>query len=600
MKTLKKGRKLLSTLLAVSTAVGSLGCMTAVAEEDITPRIVYIEAGQLTAGDWWDAGGTVTLEQARSNALVIQEALDTLGQSGGGTVVLPEGTYCIAGDYKTYETYCLYIRYDNLTLRGAGKEGDTHRTVLKANSHWNAAAGTPYDELVYRNSGIRIEGLDFNAQGRARKNITLEGFELDGCRGWSNASDWGYDPTINYGWDVNHKGITVAHDKMVHNVRLHDINIHSFSGETLYVGGQLVGYLEVTDCIMADTNASCFNLYAAWLNVQNCQFGSPDKNCRFWIEYCPRAAFANFDESLVPESFPYEKNTAYFAGNTFYNSRNANGIALAQGDCSTYTLIFEKNYFDNKNGQPNFSLFQMAGAIYGPVYIRENTFHNTRGPVLNFAFGGAGTLDENGVYGDWSANKNIYLENNVGTDVGGDYIIDMCNNFNSTGSQPIENLVIRGNHFTAKESRFVAVGVGGTSELKNVLIEGNTFVNCVEPKETSPFVGNVPLFRNNTYEKTSSPEVQLIDAGNTLISPFYEKLYVRANGDTTASLCVGKYEDGHTVTITIAKYTAPVTFAANAPSLGYELSQDYVLKSGDTLTLKYDAARTLWVLADGQ
>ncbi len=594
---MKNGRKWLSAFLAVNMTVLGLGfaAAPAAAESDV----IYIDASRLTPGDWWDSkDGSVTLEQARQNAVVIQEALDTLGQKGGGTVVLPEGTYCLAGDYKTYGGYCLYIRYDNLTLRGAGKDEDAHKTVLKSNAHWNAAPGTAYEDLVYRSGGIRIEGLDYNTDRQARKNIRLECFEIDGCRGWSNASDWGYDPSVNYGWDVNHKGITVAHDKMVHNVYLHDINIHSFSGETLYVGGQLVGYLEVTDCIMADTNASCFNLYATWLNVQNCQFGSPDKNCRFWIEYSPRATYALFDESLVPDYFDHAMNTAYFAGNSFYNSRNANGIALAQGDCSAYTVIFEKNYFDNRNGQPNFSIFQMAGAIYGPTYIRENTFHNTRGPILNFAFGGAGTLDENGVYGDWSANKNIYLIDNVGTDVGGDYIIDMTNNFNSTGHQPIENLVISGNHFTAKEPRFISVGVGGTSDLKNVQIIDNTFVNCMEPLETSAFRGNAPLFQGNVYQNNASLPVQQIDSLNTQINAFYERLFVRASAETTATMRVNKNEDGQQVTVMIAKYTKPITFAAGDASLGYLLDETCTLRSGDEITLKYDAAQSLWVMGD--
>ncbi|MFR5073607.1 MAG: hypothetical protein ACLTDS_16420 [Bianqueaceae bacterium] len=72
----------------------------------------------------------------------------------------------------------------------------------------------------------------------------------------------------------------MSKDDLVTNVTLDDLYVHSYSGETLYVGGKSVGYLEVKNCTLADTNASCFNLNAKYLNVHDNQFGSPDGRCR--------------------------------------------------------------------------------------------------------------------------------------------------------------------------------------------------------------------------------------------------------------------------------------------------------------------------------
>ncbi|MFR5073608.1 MAG: hypothetical protein ACLTDS_16425 [Bianqueaceae bacterium] len=59
---------------------------------------------------------------AQHNAAIIQNLLDKAGKKGGGTVILPEGDFCLCGDYTTYDARILYIRYDNVTLTGQGRD----------------------------------------------------------------------------------------------------------------------------------------------------------------------------------------------------------------------------------------------------------------------------------------------------------------------------------------------------------------------------------------------------------------------------------------------------------------------------------------------
>lgn len=571
--------------------------------EDTPDNVYYAGEYGLVEGGWDEVEGTGIPER---NTSILQGLLDKAGRNGGGTVILPESTYCITGDSSVYGSTCLYIRYDNLTLTGAGKdENGNYKTVLKTNYKWDGP------NHVFRSEGIRIMGEPFGSE-KPRQNIEISHFEMDGGRGWNGKSDWGYEQDVDYGWDISHKGIIVAQDNLVTHVTLDDLYVHSYSGETLYVGGKAVGYLEVKNCTLADTNASCFNLYAAYLDVHDNQFGSPDGKCRFWIEYCPRKSDIQYEMPPVPEGI--EKDTAHFYRNKFYNAVNAHGIAIAQGDCTTYSMIFEDNEIDNRLDTDNYGIFQLAGAVYGPIIIRNNVIRNTDGPVLVFSYGG-GTVDENGVPNvDWMLNKNIYLENNTGYNLGGP-IIDLMGswgvwdpNINDGAGgtvpapQPVEDLYIRNNHFigASPDVKSVAIGsfygtIDSAIDLKGVEITGNTFENCIAPEEVYEFLGNVPLFRDNTYidtVATSLGGIAELNAENTLLKPVYESLLVNASEAVTAQMRTGRNEDTQTVVLTGAPDSADVTFTTDGQ--GYVVPETIVLTSNDQLTLRYDAASQLW------
>ena len=545
---------------------------------------------------------------AQHNAAIIQNLLDKAGKKGGGTVILPEGDFCLCGDYTTYDARILYIRYDNVTLTGQGRdENGVYKTRLHTNSRRSV------DEKVYRNGGIVIVGTPFGSE-KARENIEISHFEMDGGRGYTGRSDWGFDPNIDWGWDISHQGIVVSKDDLVTNVTLDDLYVHSYSGETLYVGGKSVGYLEVKNCTLADTNASCFNLNAKYLNVHDNQFGSPDGRCRFWIEYCPRKCLVeySFDTSVIPEGI--EPDTAYFRNNKFYNSVNAHGIAIAQGDCTEYAMYFENNEIDNSLDENNNGIFQLAGAVYGPIYIRNNTIQNTHGPILVFSYGG-GTVDENGVPNvDWAKNKNIYLENNTCVNLGSP-IIDLMGSWGvwdptlndgaggvAPWTQPVENLYIRNNYFEGADPQNKSIAIGSfydtiesAIELNNTEVSGNTFKNCLAPEEVRAFIGKVPLFKDNTYSNvtaTSLGGIANLGGSSAELKPVYEYLTLTASEAVNPTFRVGKNENGQKVTITGGVKTNPVTFVRGAES--YFVPEEYRLEEGDTIVFVYDAEKAIW------
>ena len=575
---------------------------------EIEPSDVYYAGDYgLIEGNWdeWPVDTNIgNTNIPRYNANVIQGLLDLAGRNGGGTVILPEGIYCLAGDTSIRGKATIEFRYDNLTLTGQGKDDDgNYKTVLKTSYQWDGPNG------LFRSTGMRVMGTPFNSS-KARQNIEISHFEMDGGRGHSGRYDWGYDPAFDYGWDIGHQGIALSNDNQVTHVTLDDVYVHSYSGETLYVGGMSVGYLEVKNCTLADTNASCFNLYAAYLNVHDNQFGSVDGDCRFWIEYCNRPSNIGSYESSMP-AIPagIEKDTAYFRNNKFYNVMGAEGIVLCQGDCREYTMYFENNEFDNSRDTNKKGMFMFGGAVYGPIYIRNNTFNNVDGYIIDFSFGG-GTQNEQQQNEDWLKDKNIYFEDNTCTNIGGPFINlqgswgrwDSDLNAAVPAVRYAENLFIRNNTFVGKnnDSKSIAIGsyynnIESAMHLTNVTVEGNTFENCTAPEEVREFLGNVPLFKDNVYENvkaTAFGGIANLTAAEKLIKPVYETLTLNASTPITAEMRTGRNENGQMVTLVGGNSTSAITFVPSAES--YNVPETIILRVGDELLMKYNAASSIW------
>ncbi|MCL2708439.1 MAG: hypothetical protein FWF03_04895, partial [Defluviitaleaceae bacterium] len=555
----------------------------------------------LIEGDWRDWPGEAALKYAdiaSRNASLLQSLIDYAGETGGGEIILPEGTYCLKGDTSQPSNYALYVRYDNITLRGAGRdENGGHKTVLRTPHEWDG------QNLKFRNSAICIVGTPFGSS-KPRENVRLESFELDGGRGWTGKYDWGYDPMVNYGWDIHHKGITVAHDNNVSHAYLNDLFVHGFSGETVYVGGLSVGYLEVSNCVFADTNASCFNLYASTLNVYGCDFGRMDMKCRFWIEFCNRASFIGYEMLPIPGGL--EKDTAYFRDNNFYGAVGATAIVFCQGDLTNYAVVFENNTVDNKTGG-NVGVFMFGGAVAGPINISGNRFKNVNGPLLEISFGG-GTSPENNLY-----NGNILFENNICENVGGlTFLAGMGSVFDQATQAyvprtPVENLTIANNRFVGRESHTKSISVGSGSydetsaviELTGVTVTGNTFINCVTPEAFDAFHGKLPFFAGNEYVETTLSKnggINELSAASPLIRPVYEYLTLKASEELTAVMRASVYHDGQTVALTGAAGTAPIVFETGAQS--YYVPEQIVLSEGAEICFVYEAKREMWIYRD--
>ncbi|HEY3372377.1 MAG TPA: T9SS type A sorting domain-containing protein [Prolixibacteraceae bacterium] len=500
---------------------------------------IITEYGSFTA-DFSDASTIAT------NNATINGAIVTLGKAGGGILLLPAGTFYI-GPNPTKSNRAITIAYNNITICGAGI-GETG-TILKTNGTWNVAFGR-------RGVGIKIEGTPYISN--PRKNIVLKNFELDGQSGWTGVYNWPADAATGAGWDITHKGIIPSADTYTDSVTLENLYVHRYSGEILYCGGFGMGKLTVRNVISEDTNGSDFNLWAAELLVENCEFGGPS---RFWLEI-----------GMRPSQNSNTVNKAIFRNNSFHDAKlNGAGIVFCQGDYKSYSLIFEDNTI--KNG---FGVFAFYGGVGGPVSLKNNNISNCTQKIL-----------ETNTFPGWvnnASNKNVIMENNTIT--GASHLAF----FNGWA----ENFVIRNNNYSGTYSIVYAGDSLGSN-----LIEGNTFTNSRTPEEETAwkFSGKRPFFQNNTYINCEARYYQgifNINAASPLVTPHYEQ--VKVNGqvaNVVAQLATKAYPQGQKVAIIGGSTLMPVKFAAGQSS--YFVSEDRYLNGSDTLNFTFNTTQGKWL-----
>lgn len=498
-----------------------------------------------------DASDSATI--AINNA-TINRAVAELGQAGGGTICIPQGTFYIGPNPRLADR-ALTIGFDNITIQGAG----IGRTVLRTNGTWVLVDGA-----VRRGHGIIING---SANCRSpRKNITLRDFELDGQAGWTGEYNWPADPATGAGWDVSHKGIVPAWDACTDSVTLERLYVHHYRGEILYCGGMGMGRLVVREVRMAHTNGSDFNLYGADLLVEGCQFDGPS---RFWMELTARANQGG-----------YAGNRTVVRNCTFRDAVGATGIAVTQGDFQPYEFTFENNSFrDDPSG-----VFGFYGGVAGPVRIADNTIVN------------CGTVLEFGQAPGWvssPANANVTFENNTADSCG------MLVSFFATA----RNVMVRNNRFTGRSA--VSPGsstavVYGAADLSDAVVQGNTFANCRTPEQSAGITGERPLFAGNVYVNVESRDQQgWFGLSNTepwsprLITPHFEYAWLDAReANVVVELRTDSYPEGQKVTFIGGTTARPVLFARAQTC--YVVAQDRFLR-GDSLSLWFSRAAGAWV-----
>jgi hypothetical protein len=482
-----------------------------------------------------------------TNNATINGAIVTLGQAGGGILLLPVGTFYI-GPNPNLSDRAITIDYDNITICGAG----VGQTILKTNGTWNVANAR-------RGHGIIIEGtLSFD---NPRKNIVLKDFELDGQSGWTGESNWPAHPVTGEGWDIYHKGIVPSWDKYTDSVTLENLYVHHYKGEILYCGGFGMGKLTVKNVKMAETNGSDFNLWGSELLVENCEFGGPS---RFWIEIGARQS----QNSNV-------SNKAIFRNNTFHDAKvDGASIVMTQGDFNPYAITFENNTITDAFGV--FGVFGLYGGVGGPINIKNNNISNCSGIILGTAY-----------TTNWinsGSNKNVTMENN--TIVGGSYLAYYAGF--------AENFVVKNNTFEGLHS----VVYAPYGPLLGNVFEGNTIINartCEEESGIQPYTR--PLFKDNIYVNCYGRVGQgtfYINAASRLITPRCEQVVVY--GETPnliASLATNNYPNGQKTAISGGSIALPVRFATGQSS--YTMSTDKYLIGTDTLHFTFDAGQSKWI-----
>jgi hypothetical protein len=441
-------------------------------------KTIFIKGGVHYVADYGKIyeGADLPDSLSRKNSALIQFVVDHVGEAGGGTVVLPEGIFCLYGEPRDW---CIKIRHDNITLRGQGM----YKTIIRTRNDWD-------DGLKARTGGIRIVGTKDKAY--PRRNITLMDFELDGGAGWTGKYRW--QIKLPDEWDISHKGIITTKDEYVDQITLKNLYVHRYRGEILYSAGMLSGRVVVKGCKMGDTNGSCFNLYGSELLVDSTEMSGPS---RFWVELLAR-----------PNQAGYPADRVEFTNCVFKDAVGAQGIAICQGDNRPLSFLFRNNIFMNS---PR-GLFLFAGGIAGPVLITENKITNCggdttkgAGSLLDFEFGGN---TENPKNNHWV--KNITFTNNTVISPG--VFIDLKGSWDGI-PMVVENVTIRDNYFSGTDSISVCEAksvIYGESiawynksvnncQMSNIAITNNVFRNCAAPKQIGKILGTRPQFKNNTY-----------------------------------------------------------------------------------------------------
>lgn len=500
------------------------------------------------------------------NHTTINKAIAVVGKKGGGTVKLPEGTYFIGpfieeGKQNENAKQAIFIEYDNITLAGAGMD----KTCLKTNGTFvkDAFMHGP-NSVGGRGNGIWVTGE--RDPDKPRNNITLRDFELDGQAGWNGDYSLNYKKGSENGWDMWHKGIIVSNGDYVDNVLVENVYVHRFRGEVLYTGGA-IGTLTVRGVKSGDTNASCFNFWALEMLVEDCDFG--DDNCRFWVESGVRSsAYKNKEHNVV------------FRNNNFRNAReHGSGISITQGEWNDFPYIIEGNTFDTDQ-----DILACHGGIKGPIKFINNKVRC--GGELFHTFAYPGWLNS-------PMNANILIENN---EITGSSLASL--------NAYARDVVIRNNVFTGidKHSKSVEYGVG---TVKNILVEGNTFKNCLPPKENPDWKDaegyteefSRPLFRDNKYideiKKEQHAKYYIME-DYPLVTPYYEYIEIGLNSNAVDfEFETDGYPQGQLLHVRSQNWTK-VKLSAGKES--YYVEEDRFLNYGkNTITFQFDAEKKLWI-----
>ena len=488
-----------------------------------------------------------------TNNATINNAIVQVGKAGGGTIKLPLGTFYIGPD-TSKANRAITIAYDNITLLGAG----VGRTILKTNGVWDP-------KTLQRGHGIIIEGT--HTAGQPRKNIVLKDFELDGQAGWTGEYNWPANAITGAGWDINHKGIVAAWDAYCDNILFENLYVHHYRGEVLYAGGTLIGNLTVRNVKLANTNGSDFNLYAANLLVENCEFGGPS---RFWAELLAR-----------PNSAGYPVDQMVFRNNKFWNvvdpKITSGQIAICQGDFKPYAMTFDHN--DIRDCPDVFGFYL---GVAGPITISNNTVTNCK-KLVTFGYSG-GWINS-------SMNANITVEHNTITH--GESLVEFSQNACS-------NVFLRDNTFIGKSPTNLSASTAvlmNNAIIKNTVVEDNTFIDCHTPMQQGMLGGQRTLFSNNRYQNTLTSEGLgsfTLTPLALLVTPQYEEVKIMTDTDkAVVALATNQYPEGQIIKVTGGERTKRVCFATGQAS--YTVAKDRLLNGTTTLYFKFDSKQNKWI-----
>lgn len=568
-------------------------------------------------------GENITEEQKWTNTETVQTALDTVGKNGGGTVLIPEGIYCLnghqeSGDVPGYpentDTACLYICYSNVTLSGSGM----NKTFIRTPGEYKIVKNRNGEDTVQRVHGIRI--MPLKGSKELLTNITFRDFDLYGGTHSTGKTHWPSDIETGDGWDIMHKGICF-HDTdgvRLGKVGMYSICVHGYRGEITYAGGA-VQKIDMNDCKMFDTNGSCFNFGAHFATVENSRFGSDEYGSNMWVE------FANYNRFLELGNGSCTFKNCYFTGN------RSNAFSFNEGHNDGYSIFIENNVM-NLGGSVTCNgvgCFMFDGGTSGPVNIKNNTIISRDGAISVF---NSDCWEGRHRHKD----ENFIIENNLIkgframlTFVSAYGAPNPERMFNNRFEKQHKNMVIRNNIFESlnDERARPSVMLGNDKEtmsdyldgrwhskclpyFENIRFENNIFINAVMPWLRDHY-GSAPAFKNNRYENCRPKKndgvgygsVQEITKEHARVVPVIEFLeltakepiFARLRAHNPMDLRAPAYEEGYTVTLSGQKGTAAITFK---PDDTNTFENEVVLTEDNRIRIRYNRKIEKWELLE--
>jgi parallel beta-helix repeat protein len=200
-----------------------------------------------------------TPDDASDDSAAIQAAINAAYASGGGTVVIPSGTFYVSGNPSNPSKGCIEVR-SNVTLTGAGMGDTVLKLVDDFDARINGIVRTPVNESadnivishltidgnrannIEHQAGI-ITGVKENDDGRIHQNITISNVEVMNCNAYGiNPHEITYNLVVEDcvshdngkdGFVADYVEGGVYRDNVAYNNDRHGFNITTSSNDIL-------------------------------------------------------------------------------------------------------------------------------------------------------------------------------------------------------------------------------------------------------------------------------------------------------------------------------------------------------------------------------
>jgi hypothetical protein len=352
------------------------------------------------------------------------------------------------------EDAALYIRNDNITLKGAGRD----KSKLSFYTFGGLSPDTNFyivNSKVWRGHGIKIVGG--TSALTQRKNVYIQDLELNGNNTYTGNQVWPANTTTGDGWDITNKGICIEADKYHDNIKVERCHIHHFKGELIYGGGWNIGKVSLLDSEVHGTNGDCWSVTGQCTVKRNELYNASACGIEDSYKNAPCTYSENHIHDidhhaislLITGAEPYGH---VIVENNLLVNNPRNGLLLS----GVHNLTVRRNIFIDC-GQ-NLSA-QSDNGSYAGIYLSNRSgyiFQNVE-------------IYDNKVFAETkTVQKGIYVPSSSATSAKGLYIHD---NYCGLTDLGVANAVIMSNGFS-----YDAVPTAGNYKFWNNINDGTSFL----------------------------------------------------------------------------------------------------------------------------